>query len=228
MMHVLLSVLWLVAPSAVADAPPQVYVLESSLAQFEIGYTFGTHTGKATGLSGQVIWKKDAVHGDGFRGEFLVPIERIDTGDPKQNCHLREALGLDYGVSRFPEEHVCDEGHQLPTTGGDAIVFPLIKFSLTDVRARDSTAVVLSSTQPATVDVEGQWSIHGARKAGKLTFNLLASDVNTVRAIGTAEVRLADFGVEVKPAKILFMKIAVAETAKVKLELLFRVAGLKR
>src|SRR5215471_21288056 len=101
----------------------------------EIPYTFGTHQVAATQIEGQI--ELDSKSLDVRSGHLWVSISELKSDDPKRDCHMREALGLDYSRSRFPKEHVCDGQNRLPTSGNDAIVYPRIELRVTGSKALD-------------------------------------------------------------------------------------------
>src|SRR5262245_5385660 len=88
---------------------------------FSLGWTLGTHEGRASQVSGSLRARLDPL--EILEGEFRVPIGAMSTGSVSRNCHMREALGIDYSRSRFPREHVC-VNDQVPASGPDSVVFP--------------------------------------------------------------------------------------------------------
>ena len=72
---------------------------------FSLGWSLGTHEGRASRVTGSVQAQVEpfAI----AQGEFRVPIAAMSTGSSTRDCHMREALGIDYARSQFPAEHVC-------------------------------------------------------------------------------------------------------------------------
>src|SRR5262245_58017183 len=111
---------------------------------------------------------------------------------------MREALGLDYAKSGFPEEHVCDDNNKLPASGPDAVVYPEIRFEVTGISAQDDAKLVLDREKP--VDLDGKWTIHGTTKPARIPVKI-RPEGEGFRLTGSTKLSLKSFGVEVKSAK---------------------------
>src|SRR5262245_35509977 len=112
-----------------AQAANQRYIFSSSGAtgiSFRLPYTGGTHTGSARSASGTLTFDPSSLIR--INAHIVVPIDDIHSGDSKRDCHMREALGLDYTRSQFPKSHVCDNANRIPTSGPDSVVYPTIEF----------------------------------------------------------------------------------------------------
>lgn len=168
--------------------------------QFKIGYTFGTHSGKALSGEGRVIWATTDL-ASLKKSELRVPIGALRTGNPEMECHLREALGLDYKHSPYPGEHVC-KNDQLPLSGPGAVVFPEIVLQLEKAKKID----------PSHYTVEGVWKIHGVTRPTAIPVEV---ELKGGRLIVTAKptLSLKEFGVEVKN----FLFISTEDTLKLDL-----------
>src|SRR3954471_21635216 len=70
-------------------------------------YTFGTHTNRVVRAAGELRMDPDSPQG--VSGTLRVPIDAIVSDSKERDCHMREALGLDYSRSQFPREHVCKD-----------------------------------------------------------------------------------------------------------------------
>ena len=159
-------------------------------------YTLGTHDFVARDVQGTVKVGSDPLRVIG--GRLSVPIASLDAGKKTLECHMREALGLDYARSHFPAAHVC-ENDKLPISGGDAVVFPDIVFELTGSRILDEKG------NAVRLEVFGHWTIHGVSRDDKLDVRVsVASGTlahpTSLRVDGDARIRLPDYGVRVKPA----------------------------
>ncbi len=166
--------------------------------EWSIPYTFGTHRGTADALTIEARW--DAEESELTVLSLRVPIESLHSGNVTRDCHLREALGLDYSGSRYPAAHACDRKDELPPTGPDRVVFPEIVFET----VADSSPVrcaVPAPGQRTEVEVPGRWTIHGVSRVDRVKATVSTTGANppTFRVEGEHTFSLADFGVVVKP-----------------------------
>jgi polyisoprenoid-binding protein YceI len=145
-------------------------------------------------------------------GALSVPIASLDTDNKERDCHLQEAMGINYEKSDFPKNHVCRKDDTLPTEGPNSVVYPHIKFEITKMKS-------------PTV-AEGFWEMHGVRKPIEVQVQATI-DKESVRVKGKHEFRLSDFGIQVKPAKIVFVTISVRDPATVEFDLLFETDSMK-
>jgi polyisoprenoid-binding protein YceI len=180
---------------------------------FHLGYSLGTHDGSAANLTG-ALEVVTSPSGDSPRvsGELRVPIRSLKTGNPERDCHLLESLGLDYTKSLYPKEHVCSDKHELPTSGKDAIAFPEIVFKVDSVSRTDRESRIL---------VRGEWTIHGVTRHDEFPLTMTSVDGGELLK-GSYAIRLADFGIEVKSAHVLFATISVADSAHVDFNIMLR------
>lgn len=216
-----------------AFAAPRTYALvypTEGLAgiRFDLLYSSGTHRGSVGEARGEVTFDPSAP--GGAKAHFTVPIRGIKTGDETRDCHMREALGLDYARSGFPEEHVCRNDDSLPETGPDAIVFPDLALEVRGVRSAEKaggglgsagTGAAIPLDRPSRVEVTGEWRIHGKQKPARVEMELEPRG-DGLRLLGKTRLSLKDFGIVVKDAKILFLTIRVEDSAEVSLDLFFR------
>jgi len=151
------------------------------------------------------------------QGEFRVPIASMSTGSSTRDCHMREALGIDYAHSRFPTDHVC-VNDQLPSSGPDAAAFPEIVIRIRGLRQAEGARgpVGLTPMQPLDAEIRLGLSIHGRDNdlSAPVRMQLLKPDL--VQVDTEFDVRLSDFGVVVIMPRLL----SVADRARVKLALL--------
>jgi YceI-like domain len=184
----------------------------------DLPYTLGTHDFMVREIRG--ILKMQGGLFEVVSGRLAVPIAALDAGKKTLECHTREALGLDYSRSKFPKEHVCD-GDTLPTAGNDAIVFPEITFDWKSARILDD-ARPLGLGKSVRLEVLGRWTLHGVSRDDKLELTLTGAagppaHPTAFRVMGTAKIRLTDYGIEVKRA--LFIK--AGDEATIRLNLVF-------
>ena len=174
----------------------------------EIPYTFGTHQVAAKQIEGQI--ELDSKSLDVRSGRLWVSISELKSDDPKRDCHMREALGLDYSHSRFPKEHVCDDQNRLPAKGNDAIVYPRVELRVTGSKALDDPDL-LAQGKEVRVLVTGTWTIHGVTRPASVQLTASADPKNpdTLRGRGRQPFVLSDFGIEVKSAGVLLVSSAV-------------------
>jgi polyisoprenoid-binding protein YceI len=171
----------------------------------DVPYSMGTHHERATEVHGAL--RVDPERRTVERGRLAVPLASFRSDDAKRGCHLREALGLDYGRSRFPGEHVCDGANRLPASGADALAYPEIVLELEPGAA--------AAAGDGAVEVAGALTVHGVTRPVRLALRLAREASGLWRVRGSLPVRLADFGVVVKPAKVLFVSIEVREVVTV-------------
>ena len=200
-----------------ARADPHAYGVRLPPEGFwvEVPYTLGTHREQVTAVDGTLHLDPQTLDLEG--GRLVVPLDAFRSDDPKRGCHLREAMGLDYARSRFPREHVCDQMNRLPASGPDAIAFPDV---VLDLKSGGSTTPSTPGGA-AKVAVEGTIRVHGVSRPIRFELDVEpASPAGTIRVRGRIPLRLADFGIEVKPAEVLFVKIAVKDVVTVVVDVL--------
>jgi polyisoprenoid-binding protein YceI len=186
-------------------------LVDKSRVLFHLPYTMGTHDGEA--IAGKSKINFDREHPDATTGELLFPIEMMFTGNDKRNCHMREALGLKYDQSDFPEVHVCNELNRLPESGKNAVVFPEITFKISSLKSLDKSGGILPDGE-TSIEVEGIWNIHGITQKAVIPVKLILAD-QKIRVQGETVLSLKSFDVIVKPVKILFFTVAVKDLVKV-------------
>ncbi len=182
-----------------------------STIKYSIPYSLGISEGRVKKINGTV--SLDLEHSSGT-GEFHVPIDSIDTGSEERDCHLTEALGLNYRVSDFPKEHTCDSKNHAATTGKNAVVFSEIAFKISSIKTHDVTV----KEGIKTVTVYGTWTLHGVSRPDSFDLNITQLE-NAIRVQGQTIFSLKDYGIEVKSAHILFVTISVRDQAKVDFDL---------
>ncbi len=147
-----------------------------------------------------------------------MPIAAMSTGSTTRDCHMREALGINYQGSRFPGDHVC-VNDQVPATGPDSVVFPDIVIGVRGLnQPAQASSLRLAGTQPVNVQVSLSMSIHGVTRdvIAPLRLQLIAPD--TVQAQTEFDLKLADFAIVVVMPRLM----KVDDHIKVKLHLLLR------
>ena len=205
----------LLAPAGQAEV--QAYRLaqgkEGPGITLSLPYTFGTHEDRVLRVSGELRMDPDSPQS--VSGTLRVPIDAIASDSKERDCHMREALGIDYSRSQYPREHICKDD-RLPAA---AVAYPEISLQIEGAQAPPVTAMSVGKESP--VSVHGLWTIHGVTRPARL--QLAASrDAKTPGALrlrGKSEVRLSDFGVVVKSAQVLFVSSSVGEVATVRFDL---------
>lgn len=192
---------------------------------FQIGYSAGVHDGTTSAMNALVtLSEKNEI----LKGEFSIPIENVSTGNATRDCHMREALGIDYAHSQFPTDHVCDSDNKVPASGPDSIAFPTISFKFVNVKKNSGSILpeVLEVGKVYDVAVQGQWTMHGktvdfsgdtSTEFIPVQIKLLNADTQELQVSGKFQISLKDFNIVVKPFKIAFLSIGVADNAKVTL-----------
>lgn len=189
----------------------------SSKINFDLPFTGGIHKGSATGLNGTVVL--DASN-QLLSGRLTVPISAIKTANDTRDCHMREALGIDYTNSNFPAQHVCNAQNQTPPTGPNSIVFPNIEFEFLTLTLPDGTALpaALETGKANEVLLKGRFSIHGMTEPIELS-GLLTQISNGLRLQFTFPMVLKNHNIIVKPSQAGGITIKVGPEATVKLDL---------
>jgi hypothetical protein len=214
---------WLVIAAlvpAVAASQPRAYrvapVAEGSKAEAVVAYSLGTHTQTAQEIHGEVMLDPSTLAT--VSGTVVVPIAGIHGDGGTRDCHMREALGLDYRAGgRFPAEHVCDPQDRLPSSGPDAVAFPEVRLEVLGARPLDDLAL-LDAGKPVRAELEARWTVHGVAHPSRELVRVLR-DGSGLRVRGRSTVVLADHGVVVKATKVLFAEIKVGDAVTVVFDL---------
>jgi len=185
---------------------------EKSSIRYKLAYSLGFHSGKA-------LWPKGRIEVEEkpFRlvfSEISLPISAMSTGSEKRDCHMREALGLDYSKSAYPKEHVCDSENRMPSEGANAAIFTEIHFKGFPVEAKGLDP---DFEGEQTFRISGSLEIHGVKNPVQVDMKLSRHGPQTMNATGGFDVKLSDYGITVKP----FLLIAVKDSAHVDLDLKF-------
>jgi hypothetical protein len=179
-------------------------------------YTFGTHTGSAIPSSGTVSAAEDLGTLRLFTAKFAVPINTIKTGNDARDCHVIEAMGIQYQGSVYPKEHACDGSNRLPTSGPNAPVYNEIEFELAGANY-GGTNRSLDVGKPVLVTALGKWSMHGIQKTESIELKIERLGSKKIKVTGTKDFSLQNFGIVVKP----FGPVTVKDTATIQLDLTF-------
>lgn len=184
---------------------------------FTLGWTLGTHEGRASRVSGSLLAELDPLRI--VQGEFRVPIASMSTGSASRDCHMREALGIDYSRSRFPREHVC-VNDRVPASGPDSVTFPDVVVRIRGLqsssRGTSSAPLRLAQNQPVDAQMLLGISIHGVTQDLLTPVHLQLDAAQRVRVSAEFDVRLAAFEVVVLMPRLM----SVQDRARVKLSLL--------
>jgi hypothetical protein len=191
-------------------------VSEGSKAEAVVVYSLGSHTQKAQDIRGEVTL--DTTTLSGGSGTVVVPIAGIHGDGDTRDCHMREALGIDYTAGgRFPKEHVCDGQNRLPASGPESVAFPDIRLDVLGAHPLDDRGL-LASGKPVRVELDVRWTVHGVAKQGK-ELTRVVREGDGLHARGRSTVVLADHGIVVKATKVLFTEIRVGEAVSVTYDL---------
>ncbi|HEY3585811.1 MAG TPA: YceI family protein [Myxococcaceae bacterium] len=199
-------------PRSYRVAPPA----EGSKAEAVVVYSLGSHTQVAQDIRGEVTLDPTTLAGGS--GSVVVPIAGIHGDGGTRDCHMREALGIDYAAGgRFPNGHVCDGQNRLPASGPESVAFPDIRLEILGARPLDAPGL-LESGKPVRVELDARWTLHGvARQQKELTRVVREGDGLHVR--GRSTIVLADHGIVVKATKVLFTEIKVGDAVTVTYDL---------
>lgn len=210
------------SPSFVQQAAPATWTIVPQAGgdlgvTFTLGWTLGTHQGRASRVTGSLEAQVDPLVVT--QGEFRVPITAMSTGSTTRDCHMREALGIDYARSHFPADHVC-ANDQVPASGPDSVVYPDIVIKVQGMRpgqgVGSAPAQRLTPTQSVDAQVLLGLSMHGTTRNLSAPIRLQLIKPDLVQVQMEFEVKLADFGLVVKMPALM----KVEDRATVKLNLL--------
>ena len=185
---------------------------------FSIGYFAGTHRGDAQEVKSSVLMTLG--HSLEIRSAQLsVPVASMETGNATRDCHLREALGIDYSHSRFPAEHVCNSDNEVPASGPDSIAFPTIDLELESWTTIENHKKELNPGESIDLMLKMKVTIHGVtHKNILIPVHMVYSSAvrGAVQITGSFPVVLLDYGIVVKPVLGSFGN--VSDKAKVSLD----------
>jgi len=209
-----------VAVPAVGLAEPVRYRVaspaEGSKAEAIVVYSLGSHTQVAQEIRGEVTL--DPATLAAASGSVVVPISGIRGDGATRDCHMREALGLDYGAGgRFPKEHACDAEDRLPASGPESVVFPDVRLELLGARPLDDVAL-LEAGKPVRVELDVRWTVHGVAHPSHELVRAVRDGAG-LHVRGRSTVVLADHGVVVKSVKVLFAEIKIGDAVTVTYDL---------
>lgn len=171
---------------------------------YELPYTAGVHEGRARSIESTI--SVDPETRTFQSATFVVPISEIKSDNVKRDCHTRESLGLDYGRSRYPEDHVCSSDQTLPQEGPDSIAFPKIQLKVDTVVDGNGQPYVLVEGD-SNVTAQGMFSMHGVEKRIEIPLVINYSQAeNKLKIHGDFKVSLSEYGVVVKPVLIIKVK----------------------
>ncbi len=193
---------------------------------FQIGYSLGVHNGTVTSMKSLVtLSNKNKI----LSGEFSIPISQISTGNATRDCHMREAMGIEYSKSSFPTNHVCDANNQLPSSGVDSIAYPEVRFKFVTVKKNSGSDLpeVLEVGKVYSLAVQGQWVMHGqvvdfssdvSPEFLPVQIKLLNAATQEIQVTAKFQISLKAFNIQVKPFKVLIASIGVSDNAKITLD----------
>jgi len=193
--------------------------LTSPSLSFSIDYSAGTHKGVIKNVRGKAVLNSlEELQG----AQFQFSISDMETGNKTRDCHMREALGLNYSVSDFPKKHVCDGNNAIPLSGPNAIQFPSIFFVFESFE--ESLVTPLKVGDLNSGKIAGTIEMHGTKKrisslpiqVKKMIDN---SGLTSLEVVTRFEISLKDFNVVVKPFKIGFISIGVSDTVVIDVRL---------
>ncbi len=200
---------------------PQVTAGSQTGIAFSIPYSAGTHNGFARSFDGLIETdESDQL----VSAQFMVPIESLTTSNKTRDCHMLEALGLDYNASSFPEQHVCNSQNQLPRTGPNSIVYPNLAFQFQSFN--QFPTVPLQVGVPTKARVKAVLQIHGVtRQLNSLPITVTKTIVRgqaLLRVQSQFQLSLQNYQIIVKPVRIGPFSFGVDDTLSVSLDLILK------
>ena len=200
---------------------PQVRSGSQTGVLFSIPYTAGTHEGWARSLVGLVETDENDQL---VSAQFIVPIESLTTSNKTRDCHMLEALGLDYNASSFPEQHVCNSQNQLPRTGPNSIVYPNLAFQFQSFS--QVPTVPLQLGVPTKARVKAILQIHGVtRQLNSLPITVTKTIVRgqaLLRVQSQFQLSLQNYKIIVKPVRIGPFSFGVGDSLSVSIDLFLK------
>jgi polyisoprenoid-binding protein YceI len=219
-LKILCSIPLLLASSFSWGAPisyrPVSTTTQKPLIRFTLPYSLGTHEGQTHLILGEI--KLDLDHPEKATGSLRASISTLTSDSDKRDCHMREALGLNYDQSDFPKDHVCDDENQLPLTGKNSIAYPDIELKITSVKSHDPSGKIHREKE-TQIDVDGTWTIHGVTRTTRVPMKVIPEG-GKFRIQGSAPFALSAYRIEVKPAQLVFVTIRVADQAMILFDIL--------
>lgn len=179
----------------------------------DIPYVAGTHRGSALEAAGLIDISQDLKI---VLGKFSLPISSLKTGNSTRDCHMREALGLNYAVSSFPNKHVCNPQNEIPKTGNDAVVYENIDFELTGIEVEGDRSNLLTPGNTFILQAMGQWIIHGKNYLMNIPLKVTVLQDRLLSVKGSFNLSLKQFEIIVKPV----LGMGVGDNVKVGLDVL--------
>lgn len=170
-------------------ANANVSTFTKSQIELKVPYTFGVHTVKATKVTGQIFWNNEKTQI--LEADFVLAVTDLTNEDKTFICHLQSSLTLDYSLSDFPREHVCEDD-SLPATGKNSPKHPTITAHLVaPFTLGDKSAKIL-------------WTIHGVTREQNVPVVVTLSEDKTQYVLkGDWKMKRSDFDITVK--KFLFI-----------------------
>ncbi len=199
---------------------PQLKSDTSSGVRFSVPYVAGVHKGTASRVDGKLVLDENDQL---LRAHFEVPIGTLSTSNATRDCHMREAMGIDYSNSKFPADHVCDSDNKTPNEGPDSIAYPLVILDFTSFEKAPQTpfqdGVINESLVKATIQIHGQTRELQALPV-KIQKTTNSAGISSFRVISKMPISLKDFSITVKPFTFGPLKIGVDDKVTVDLDLL--------
>ncbi len=232
---------------------PVRFQLSEGSVRIKIPYSLGTHEAilsVAQGLQGELFL--DLEKGVLKPVSFKVPLSALKTGNAEMECHLMEALGLNYQKSKYPKQHVCSQENTLPLSGPDQVAYPEVLVQGAEWIIPPEDKKTFLSSDRMLVSFPIQWTVHGVKKETQVPLQVMLGlpvtppaplkpapsagsipDIQplpnasggperTLRVQGSQEFTLKDYGIELIPATIVFFTIRVYESVTATFDLLLR------
>lgn len=200
---------------------PQVQSGNQTGVTFSIPYTAGNHEGYARKIDGLVETDENDQL---ISAQFIVPIESLTTSNKTRDCHMFEALGLDYTISQFPEQHVCNSQDLLPRTGSNSIAYPNIAFQFQNFSQEPT--VPLQVGVPTKARVKAVLQIHGVTRQLNSLPIMVTKSIRQGQAVlriqSQFQLSIQDYKIIVKPVRIGPFSFGVKDTLSVSLNIVLK------
>lgn len=193
--------------------------------QFFVKYALGTHKGYASRVHGQIVLNENY---ELLKSDLRLNLSEMSSNDNTRDCHMREAMGIEYAQSRFPGDHVCDSNDRIPTVGPDSVVYPQVMFKIEKIFGTEN--LKFQDHKPVMIKADVMVTMHGTSKVIpalpiRLTPRVYDNSLVGFRVLTTFNISLKEFNVMVKPAKIGPITRGVDDIVPVKIDFSFELGS---
>lgn len=206
MFKLIYSVLLLVGVSSASfagDGTDRVLAIDPEspivgMINFSVKYTLGKHEGLVNQftISGRIS-NNDVIN----KVHLSIPIAEMSTQHGLRDCHMREALGMNYEFSVYPKKHLCNLVGKLSKKEQEQIVYPSVDVEILNIQTSSEQGFVIGT--PVITDCLVKVTMHGVTKEYVMpvaVLKSLSSENSQVKyqVIVSTTLNTSDFGIIVK------------------------------